>query len=145
VVSSYITQERILENASITAKQIHTLLQLSWWGNGYAMTRLSRRKYFLCTGEAVDADYLCKHPHSHIIGHLQKVMDDERRVTALARWDVSIGTCADLPDKPAVDVYLIGDARGIKCRYPGCKNEERWEIGQGAFMSLMARYGKVPA
>jgi len=110
---------------------------------GDTVTRPSRRKYFLCTGEAVDADYLCKHPHSHIIGELRPIMDDERRVTALARWEVSISTCAVIPVKPDVDVYLIGDARGIKCRYPGCKNVERWEIGQAAFMQLMSRYGKV--
>jgi len=105
----------------------------------------SRRRFFLCTGEAVDEDYLCKHPHSHIIGELRHVLDDERKVTALARWEVSVSTHGDVPLKPEVDVYLIGDARGIKCRFPGCKNVERWEIGQAAFMQLMSRYGKVTA
>lgn len=105
------------------------------------MARPSRRKFFLCTGEAVEVDYLCKHPHSHIIGELRPVMDDERRVTALARWDVSISTCAVIPVKPEIDGYMLGDGRSWKCRYPGCERRWRWDIGRAAMLTLMSRMG----
>ena len=107
------------------------------------MTRPHDRRFFLCTGEAVTAEQLYRYPDSHIIGELRYVVDEGRRVTALARWECSVSTRDDLPLKPDVDVYLIGDARDIKCRCPGCTNKERWEIGQAAFLQLMSRYGKV--
>jgi hypothetical protein len=102
----------------------------------------SDRRFFLCTGEAVTADRLALYPNSHIIGELRYVLDEGKRVTALARWESSFSTRLEPPIKPAVDVYLIGDARDIKCRYDGCHNKERWEIGQAAFIRLLSRYGK---
>lgn len=105
------------------------------------MTKLSRRKYFLCTGEAVEIDYLSKHPHSHVIGHLQLVMDDGHKVTALARWDESVSTCADIPGTPEIDGFMLGDGRAWKCRYPGCKRRWRWDVGRAAMLVLMRRMG----
>ena len=90
-------------------------------------------------------EQLSQYPKSHIIGELRYVLDDSRMVTALARWDVSVNTGDTPPLKPKVDVYLIGDARGIKCRFAGCNHEERWEIGQAAYMQLLSRYGKLSA
>jgi hypothetical protein len=100
-------------------------------------------KYFLCTGQAVTADQLSHYPNSHIIGELTHVVDEGRKVTALARWDVSISTKDPLPETPEIDCHMIGDARNIRCRYPTrCENRERWEIGKAAFLQLMSRYGK---
>jgi hypothetical protein len=101
------------------------------------------RRFLLCTGQAVLDDQLQKYPSSHIIGELLYVLDEGKKITALARWETSVSACVELPMKPEVDVYLIGDARDIKCRFIGCKNKERWEIGQAAFMRLMSHYGKV--
>ncbi len=100
-------------------------------------------RYFLCTGECVTLDELHLHPHSHIMGHLQYLEDEGRKVTALARWDVSPSTDQVAPLKPVIDCFFIGDARLIKCKHPGCPNHQRWEIGKAAFMVLMSRYGKV--
>jgi len=104
--------------------------------------RSSDRRFFLCTGEAVTADRLALYPHSHIIGELRYVLDEGRRVTALARWECSVTTRLEPPIKPDVDIYLIGDARDIKCRFAGCHNKERWEIGQAAIMQLLSHYRK---
>lgn len=59
------------------------------------------------------------------------------KVTVLARWDVSISTKDDMPINPEIDMYLIGDARDIKCRCPGCKNKGRWEIGRAAIKQVL--------
>lgn len=101
------------------------------------------RRFLLCTGEAVLNNQLGEFPNSHILGELIYVSDEGRRVTALARWETSCSTHATPPIKPDVDVYLIGDARDIKCRYAGCHRKERWEIGQAAIMQLMSHYGKL--
>jgi hypothetical protein len=101
------------------------------------------RRFLLCTGQAILDDQLEKFPNSHIIGELLYVSDEGHKVTALARWETSCSTHLMPPIKPDVDVYLIGDARDIKCRYSGCRNKERWEIGQAAYMQLISHYGKV--
>lgn len=99
-------------------------------------------KYFLCTGECVERDELYRYPHSHIIGHLQYLEDEGKRVTALARWDTSPSADQVAPIKPVIDCFFIGDARLIKCRHAGCGNHQRWEISKGAFLQLMYRYRK---
>jgi hypothetical protein len=101
------------------------------------------RKFFLCTGIAVEYKDLYKHPGAHIIGHLQYLTDEGRKITALARWEKSVTTQEVPPLLPEIDVYLIGDARQIKCRFPGCIRRERWEIGKAAFLVLMSRYQEV--
>lgn len=105
----------------------------------------SKRRFFLCTGQAVTAEQLEKYPASHVIGEMCYRMDEGRKVTALARWNVSVSTKDGMPSNPDIDVYLIGDARDIKCRCSGCVNKERWEIGKAAFLQLMSRYGKLTA
>lgn len=101
-------------------------------------------KYFLCTGQCVTRDELCDYPHSHIMGHIQYLEDEgSKKVTALARWEISVPANTVAPLKPTVDCFFIGDARRIKCRHAGCHNHQRWEIGKAAFMQLMKRYGKV--
>lgn len=121
------------------------MIFLDWRDSGTYHRAMSKsdRKYFLCTGQAVTIDQLSHYPNSHIIGHLTHVVDEGREVTALARWEVSTSTKDTLPEAPEIDVYLIGDARQIKCKYPEkCENRERWEIGKAAFLQLMSRYGK---
>ena len=98
-------------------------------------------RFFLCTGQCVIYEDLYKYPNSHIIGHLCSLKDEGRPVTALARWEASISTANVPPLRPEIDCMLIGDARNIKCRYPGCERKERWEIGKAAFLTLMSRYG----
>ena len=97
-------------------------------------------RYFLCTGECVRLEDLYKYPDSHIIGVLTYVTDEGRKVTGLARWEVSVTATRVPPISPLVDVVLIGDARDIRCRFDGCGNRQRWEIGKAAFMQLMERY-----
>jgi len=99
-----------------------------------------QRRFFLCTGQALEASQLGKYPNSHIIGELCYRLDGGMRVTALARWEFSLSTKDELPEKPNVDVYLIGDARDIKCRNNGCRNKERWEIGKAAVRMVFRKY-----
>jgi len=102
------------------------------------------RRFFLCTGECVTADKLAQYPESHIIGELRYIADEgSNKVTALARYDVSVGVDHVPPSLPKIDVYIIGDARRIKCRVEGCENTQRWEIGKARFLQLMKRYGVV--
>ena len=103
----------------------------------------SPARYFLCTGECVKYEDLYLYPESHIIGELRYVIDEGRKVTALARYDVSVSAALVPPIEPVIDVELVGDARNIKCRFPGCCRKERWEIGKAAFLALTQRYGKV--
>jgi|SRR5919109_2232266 hypothetical protein len=97
-------------------------------------------RYFLCTGQAVTADHLSEHPASHIIGELCFRLYDGKQVTALARWDVSIKTQDPLPADPEIDVYLIGDAKDIKCRASNCKNKTGWRIGKAAIQQILRKY-----
>ena len=100
-------------------------------------------RYFLCTGQCVRYSELYKYPESHIIGHLTYVVDENTRVTGLARWETS-QRCDTVPSLSLVkiDCILIGDARAIRCRYPSCARLQRWEIGKAAYMALMSRYAK---
>jgi hypothetical protein len=108
------------------------------------MTMMAKpRKYFLCTGIAVEYKDLYKHPGAHIIGHIQYLTDEGHKVTALARWEKSTPTTEVPLLQPKIDVYFIGDARRIRCRFPGCIRMERWEIGKAAFLALMSRYQEV--
>jgi len=101
------------------------------------MFKSYKRKFFLCTGQAVTVDQLSQHPNSHIIGELSYVIDEGRKVTALAVYELSLFV-SDVPDEfPAVRVEIIGDARRIKCTC--CDHRERWEIGKTAFMQLLKR------
>ena len=100
------------------------------------------RRFFLCTGQCVKYKDLYKYPSSHIIGELGYVLDEDRRVTALLRWDVSVSAAVVPPIKPVIDSEIIGDARRIKCRYEGCYQRQRWEIGKAGFEQLMRRYRK---
>lgn len=102
-----------------------------------------RRRFFLCTGQCVMTEQLGQYPDSHIIGELRYVVDEGRKVTALARYEVSVNAANPPTALPKIDVYLVGDARQIKCRYPKCKNLERWEIGKAGYLVLKAKYEKV--
>lgn len=98
------------------------------------------RKYFLCTGQVVGYKDLYKYPGSHIMGHLQHVVDEGASVTALVRWVKSTPADEVPPTLPEIDSDLVGDARRIKCLFPGCERRQRWEIGKAAFLQLMRRY-----
>lgn len=100
-------------------------------------------KYMLCTGECVLYEDLYKHPNSHIIGHLRYVVDEQKKVTALARWDVSESAGVVPPLEPVIDCEFIGDARNIKCKHADCTNTVRWEIGKAALDVLFARREKL--
>ncbi len=97
-------------------------------------------RYYLCTGECVEYKDLHKYTNSHIIGHLRYVFDEQRKVTALARWTVSSKADRVPPVSPVIDCEFIGDARNITCKHEGCENKVRWEIGNAAFNQLMKRY-----
>lgn len=99
------------------------------------------RRFFLCTGQCVTFDQLDKYPHSHILGELRYVMDEDRKVTALAVYELSLPVEDPPIALPPVRVELIGDARRIKCTC--CLHRERWEIGKAAFLALRKRYEKV--
>ena len=103
----------------------------------------TERRYFLCTGECVPYSELYKFPNSHILGHLRYVVDEGRKVTALAVWEISVSAQLVPTLDPEIRVEIIGDARNIRCRHAGCDRSERWEIGKAAFLQLMQRYGKV--
>lgn len=98
-------------------------------------------RFFLCTGQCVRYVDLWNYPKSHIIGSLIDVYYEGREVTALARWDVSVATVNVPPLRPQIDSLLIGDARGVRCRYEGCNNKQRWGMGRKAMLALMSRMG----
>lgn len=103
------------------------------------------RKFFLCTGQCVPLGELVEYPLSHILGELTFVSDEGRRVTALALWEVPLPTrnYALLESgvyERRVRLKIVGDARDIECRYSGCQNLQRWEIGKAAFLQLTRRY-----
>ncbi len=98
------------------------------------------RRYLLCTGQCVEYKDLYLHPKSHILGELRYLTDDGRKVTALALYEMTVRADQVPPLKPDIRVYLIGDARMVKCRYAGCDHVQRWEIGKAAFDQLMKRY-----
>jgi hypothetical protein len=102
----------------------------------------AKRLFFLCTGECVEYANLYLHPNSHILGELRYLTDDGRKVTALALYETTARADQVPPLRPDIRVYLIGDARMIKCRYADCENIQRWEIGKAAFEQLMKRYRK---
>lgn len=97
-------------------------------------------RYFLCTGECVKYADLHLYPGSHVVGRLGYLTDEGRRVSALARWEVSVLANTVPPLAPQVDAWLVGDVRNVQCRFPGCERRYRWEIGLAAFQVLMARY-----
>jgi len=100
------------------------------------------RTFFLCSGKCVKYKDLHLHPHSHIIGELRYLTDEGGRVVSLAIYETTVRADQVPPLKPAIRVYLIGDARMIKCGHAGCENVQRWEIGKAAFDQLMKRYQK---
>ena len=95
------------------------------------------RKFMLCTGECLPADELPAHPASHIIGELRHLIDEGRKITALAVYERSVDV-EEVPDAlPLIRVELIGDARRIRCTR--CMRRERWETGKAAIEALVAR------
>jgi hypothetical protein len=100
----------------------------------------AKRRFFLCTGECVEYKDLHKHPESHILGELRYLTDEGRRVTALALYEETVRADQVPPVRPEIRVYLIGDARMIKCHYTSCTKSQRWEIGKAAFEQLIQRY-----
>jgi hypothetical protein len=102
----------------------------------------AERLFSLCTGECVEYKDLHKYPQSHIIGELRYLTDEGRRVSTLALYETTVRADQVPPLRPDIRVYLIGDARMIKCRFAGCENIQRWEIGKAAFEQLMRRYQK---
>lgn len=99
------------------------------------------RKFFLCTGQCVKSSDLHKYPESHIIGELRYMTDEGRKVTSLALYEKPVYAGTVPPIKPVILVYIIGDARLIKCRYEDCTRSQRWELGRAGFLSLMDRMG----
>lgn len=99
------------------------------------------RRFLLCTGQCVKSTDLRKYSGSHIIGDLRYMTDGGRRVTSLALWDAPVSAGTVPPLKPVILVYIIGDARLIKCRYDGCGKSQRWEIGRAGVLALMDRLG----
>ena len=101
----------------------------------------TERRFFLCTGQCVAYKDLHKYTDSHILGELRYLTDEKRKVTALALYETPVSAGTVPPLKPVIIVHIIGDARLIKCRYADCTKSQRWEIGRGAFLSLMDRMG----
>lgn len=100
----------------------------------------NERRFFLCTGQCVVYKDLYKYPQSHILGELRYVTDEERKVTALALYEMPVSAAEVPPVSPTIIVHIIGDARMIKCRYLNCEKTQRWELGRAAFEQLMKRY-----
>ena len=102
----------------------------------------NERRFFLCTGQCVAYKDLYKYPQSHILGELRYLTDEGRKVTSLALYLTPVSAAEVPPLKPQVIVHIIGDARNIACRFLGCNNKERWEIGKAGFLALMQRYSQ---
>jgi len=102
------------------------------------MSKKSDRLFFLCTEIAVGADWLSKHPHSHIVGELVRVPDNDVMVTALAYYETSRPAINPPEMMPPVRMEIIGDARKIKCTC--CKRLVRWEISKAAARNVIKKY-----
>jgi hypothetical protein len=98
----------------------------------------NNRLFFLCTGQAVGVDWLLKHPDSHIIGELVRVMFDETIVTALAYYNVSLPVISPPEKMPPVRMEIVGDAMNITCTC--CKRRARWLIGKAAVNHVIKKY-----
>lgn len=107
------------------------------------MPPIAKRRFLLCTGQCVDYEDVYKYADSHIIGELRYVTDEGRKVTALALYETPVSAGEVPPIAPSIIVYIVGDARMIKCRFAGCNRSQRWEIGKAAFEQLMSRYIKI--
>jgi hypothetical protein len=98
------------------------------------------KKYFLCTGELVNAEKIHKFPSAHIVGELRLTTDREsgRTVSELAVFRQSLPT-TDVPlIRPAVAAY-VSHSRKVCCSL--CDRGPRWVINQSAFMALMRHFG----
>lgn len=104
------------------------------------MSNTADRRFFLCSGPAVFAAELDKYPDSHVMGELCYRDYKGGKVTAFARWDVSVSTKDAVPSDPEIDLYLFGDATDIKCRHSACKNKKRWEIARSALKQIARTY-----
>ena len=85
-------------------------------------------------------DQLPHYPESHIIGELRYVLEEGKRVSALALYEASLPTNSNPPDEPEIRAEIIGDARGIKCTQSDCYRAKRWVLGRQSFMQLQQRY-----
>ena len=101
------------------------------------------RKYFLCSGQCVLAQDLRNYPDSHVLGDLRVVMDEGEKVTALAVYERPVSTQqAFNPEIMAIRVWLIGDARGLRCAlcgHGGRERRQRWELGTSGYKALVKR------
>jgi hypothetical protein len=99
------------------------------------------RKFFLCTGQCVQADQLRDYPGSHIIGELHYVEDEGQRLTALAVYEVSLPSNSIPSVNIRIRAEIIGDARRIKCTYLDCTYYlKQWRIARAAALQLAQRY-----
>ncbi len=105
------------------------------------MPKITDRRFFLCTGECVAYKDLYKHPNAHILGELRYLPDEGFRVTTLALYETPVSAVQVPPVNPSIYIYVIGEARFIKCRHAGCTRVQRWELGKAGFLALMARMG----
>ncbi len=85
----------------------------------------TERLFLLCTGECVAYKDLHKYPKSHVIGELRYLTDEGRRVTALALYDKSAPADQVPPLRPDIRLYVVGDARMIKCAFLKCENTQQ--------------------
>lgn len=105
------------------------------------MPPIAKRRFLLCTGQCVYHEDVYKYADSHIIGELRYVTDEGRKVTALALYETPVSSGVVPPIAPSIIVYIVGDARMIKCRFAGCNRSQRWELGRAGFLALMNRMG----
>jgi hypothetical protein len=101
----------------------------------------SPNRYMLCTGQIVTRDRMSLFPKSHIVGALRYVEDEGARVLALVVFERSVSV-ADVVGGVLVlgiqeiRIWVIGDARGVKCTVASCKKVQRWEIDDHAYQAL---------
>lgn len=96
-------------------------------------------RYFLCDGSVVEYKDLYLHPSQHILGHLIKISDEGRVVSALALWHEATPTDIVPPLNPRVKADLVGDVRRIECELCNLRRQ-RWEIGLAGFLALMENF-----
>jgi hypothetical protein len=104
------------------------------------------RRFLLCTGQTLTFDDLQKGEHfGHILGEFRYLTEGDARVTVLAVFDhaLHLGRLNEnhtLADRAQIHVWLVGDARGLRCNYPGCQRAQRWEMSKSALKALFRKH-----
>jgi hypothetical protein len=115
------------------------------------MGELLSRRFFLCTGKVVLYKDLYLHAGAHILGEVRRRYvsglvngeKDTRRFSVLSIYDTPWEADRVPPVSPIYIMDVMGDAWNVVCRFQGCANVQRWEVGKDALIGLLMKMGAL--